>query len=390
MIISKVETNTTVGPVLTNGKRTVVLHIIKSLGRGGAEMLLPETLAKHNQSQYEFHYIYFLPWKDQVVGDIERENGIVTCIPAKNNIQIFGKTGAIVQYIKTHKVQIIHCHMPWAGVIGRIAGRLAKVPVVYTEHNKWERYHKATYFFNKYSFSSQAKVLAVSGEVANSIQKHYHKNTPAIQVLRNGINIDKFSRDIQMEPLVRSLYNIPETAIVIGITCVFRKQKRLTTWLEVAKQLHNVFTDVHFIIVGDGVLKEEVYAKAKALDMHNYLHFAGLQAEVRPYLQAMDIFMMTSEFEGLPVALLEAMSMRCMPACTAAGGIGELIQDGENGVLVPIEEPEQLINKLSEYILYPEKIKAAAQHARQTVASNFSIQTMVAALENTYEEVVAG
>lgn len=153
--------------------------------------------------------------------------------------------------------------------------------------------------------------------------------------------------------------------------------------------MHDVFACVHFIIVGDGVLKEEVHAKARALSMRNYLHFAGLQADVKPYLQAMDIFMMTSEFEGLPVALLEAMSMRCMPACTAAGGIGELIQDGVNGILVPVETPDLLVNKISEYLLHPEKIEKAGQRARQTVADNFSIQTMVAALENTYEEVIA-
>lgn len=222
-------------PALERNKRTVILHIIKSLGRGGAEMLLPETLAKHNLSRYEFHYIYFLPWKNQVVGDIEQAHGIVTCIPANNNVQIFSRIGAIVQYIKKHNVQVVHCHMPWAGVIGRIAGRLTKVPVVYTEHNKWERYHKATYFFNKYSFARQAKVLAVSGDVAASIQKHYHKSIPAIEILRNGINIEKFSRAENTTLNVRSLFYIPQTAVVIGITCVFRRQKRLTVWLESSK-----------------------------------------------------------------------------------------------------------------------------------------------------------
>ncbi len=375
---------------VATGRRTVVLHIIKSLGRGGAEMLLPETLAKHDQSLYEFHYIYFLPWKNQVAGDIEKEGGIVTCLPANNNVQIIGKIGAVLKYIRKYNVQLIHCHMPWAGVLGRIAGKLAKVPVVYTEHNTWERYHKATFLFNKLSFSAQAKVLAVSGEVAASIHKFYNKNIPEIKVLRNGINTEKFSGESLNNLSAKDGLGIPAGALVIGITCVFRKQKRLTVWLEIAKQLHNLFNDIHFIIVGDGVLKEEVFAKAKELEMHSYLHFAGLQAEVRPYLQAMDIFMMTSEFEGLPIALLEAMSMGCMPACTAAGGIAELITNGKNGVLVPVEEPAMLVKKLSEYIFYPEKIKVAAKLARQTVATGFSMQTMVQQLEETYREVVAG
>ena len=110
-----------------------VLHIIKSLGRGGAEILLPETLRQHDKSSYEFHYIYFLPWKNQVVGEIEKEGGVVTCIPAKNNLQIISKARKIAQYVRQHDVRLIHCHLPWAGIVGRIVGALTKIPVIYTE-----------------------------------------------------------------------------------------------------------------------------------------------------------------------------------------------------------------------------------------------------------------
>ena len=123
-----------------------VLHIIKSLGRGGAEILLPETLRQHDKSIYEFHYIYFLPWKNQVVGEIEQEGGVVTCIQAKNNLQIISKVWKIVEYVKKNNIKLIHCHLPWAGIVGRLAGAITKIPVIYTEHNKWERYHKATFW----------------------------------------------------------------------------------------------------------------------------------------------------------------------------------------------------------------------------------------------------
>src|SRR5947199_308355 len=118
-----------------------VLHIIKSLGRGGAEMLLPETLKLHNQQHFEFHYIYFLPWKDQMVNGIVAVGGKVTCLAASNNIKLMFKAGQVVRYVHEHKIEIIHAHLPWAGVVARLAGRLAGVPVVYTEHNKQERYH---------------------------------------------------------------------------------------------------------------------------------------------------------------------------------------------------------------------------------------------------------
>src|SRR5687768_3354801 len=97
-----------------------VLHIIKSLGRGGAETLLPETLIKHYQVTFQFHYIYFIPWKDQMVGAIRAAGGEVTALPATNNLAIMAKIPAIVKYVRKHKIRLIHCHLPWAGITGRI------------------------------------------------------------------------------------------------------------------------------------------------------------------------------------------------------------------------------------------------------------------------------
>jgi len=365
-----------------------ILHIIKSLGRGGAEMLLPETLSIHDKKRYEFHYIYFIPWKYQMVEAIEKEGGKVTCFSAKNNLRIILKARKISAYVKRNNIQLIHCHLPWAGIVGRIVGKMTGIPVVYTEHNKWERYHKLTYYLNKMSFINQERVIAVSEDVANSIRKFHHNNRPAIQVVSNGINTEKYTYSNENTRDIRKELNIPSQATVIGITCVFRKQKRLDIWLDVAKALHEKHPELHFIIVGDGILKKEIHQKSQLLEMHAYLHFVGLQSETRPYLQAVDIFMMVSEFEGLPIALLEAMSMGCMPACTDAGGIPELVKDNSNGILVPVNEPMQLINRLSELFQQPEKIKMMGDAARKTVIQSFSMQKMVSELENIYDNLI--
>jgi glycosyltransferase involved in cell wall biosynthesis len=370
-------------PIKNN--RVGILHIIKSLGRGGAEILLPETLRKHDKQKYQFHYIYFLPWKNQVVSEIQQEGGTVLCLPANNNFEIMLKVRQIIAYVKKHNIQLIHCHLPWAGIVGRLAGNITGVPVVYTEHNKWERYHRITYFLNKLSFSNQQKVIAVSGEVANSIKKNYHRKKPEVQVVLNGIDTDKFSKCLPDEGDIRKELRIPDGAIVIGISCVFRIQKRLPLWLEIAHMLHEKHPQAYFIIVGDGVLRKEVHQKAETLGTEKYVHFAGMQTDTRYYLKAMDIFMMCSEFEGLPIALLEAMSMGCMPASTAAGGISELIEDGVNGVLVPVTDPMQLVNRLSEYLQHPKQIAIMKVAARETVIRSFSMQKMVNELEAIYD-----
>lgn len=378
----------TVLQVAPAGKAIPVLHIIKSLGRGGAEVLLPESLHKHDKEKFQFHYLYFLPWKNQVVAEIEQAGGMVSCIPANNNIQILMQVRKVVAYVKRHNIRLIHCHLPWAGILGRIVGRLTGVPVVYTEHNKWERYHRLTYYLNKWSFAGQEQVIAVSGEVARSIKAHYKKQRPLVQVVENGIDTSKFapvqtfSRDIRRE------LDIPAKAIVIGIACVFRAQKRLTAWLEIASLLKARHPGIHFIIAGDGVLRNEVFQKAKALQLGGCLHFPGLQTDIRPWLKAMDIFMMSSEFEGLPIALLEAMSMGCLPACTGAGGIPEVIRDNGNGILVPVHQPLQLADRIAALLKQPLLLAEMQLAARQTVINYFSMQKMVAHLETIYDKIL--
>jgi glycosyltransferase involved in cell wall biosynthesis len=209
-----------------------------------------------------------------------------------------------------------------------------------------------------------------------------------VQVVANGADTAKYARSLTVENDIRKELNIPATATVIGITCVFRVQKRLGTWLEIARALHAKHPDTFFIIVGDGPLRDEINAKAKALGTDKYVFFAGLQAETRPYFTAMDVFMMSSEFEGLPIALLEAMSMNCVPACTAAGGIPEVIKDGVNGVLVPVQQPMQLVDRLSQLIQQPDRVAQMKEAARQTVIDSFSMKKMVGELEVIYNDLI--
>src|SRR5687768_5750870 len=102
-------------------------------------MLLPETLRLHNKDEFEFHYIYFLPWKDQLVEALTQNGGRVKCFAANDNIRLILKARLVAAYVKEHKIQLIHAHLPWAGILARIVAKLTNVPVVYTEHNKQER-----------------------------------------------------------------------------------------------------------------------------------------------------------------------------------------------------------------------------------------------------------
>lgn len=364
-------------------KRKKILHIIKSLGRGGAETLLPETLKLHDKEKFEFHYIYFLPWKDQMVEALKGNGGRVTCIPASNNAQIMLKVGEVIRYIRENDIQLIHCHLPWAGMVGRLVHRMTGLPVLYTEHNKQERYHVLTRWMNKLTFNWQSLAIAVSHDVADSIVNHIHPKVP-IRTILNGVNTGYFQRDSEAGAEMKKNLGIPEDAIVIGTVAVFRFQKRLKEWLEVFANASQSNPNLYGIMVGDGPLKSELESYRAQLGLMDKVIMPGLQTEVKPYYSAMDIFMMTSVFEGLPIALLEAMSMGCAIATTDAGGIREVINHHESGVMVSVENWKQLEGELDNLINDHDGRMTLGQAARKRVKETFGLERMVKELEELY------
>jgi glycosyltransferase involved in cell wall biosynthesis len=365
-----------------------VFHLIKSLGRGGAEMLLPETLRHADRERFAYDYGFFLPSKRALVPALEIQGASVVCFGAANNASILLAASRVARHVRRLNADLIHCHLPIAGVVGRIAGKLARIPVVYTEHNLQERYNPITRRLNLATWRWQERVVAVSGDVAESIRNHASARIP-VEVVRNGVDVDRFDRD-RSDAAVRSALNIPPGAPVVGTVAVFRVQKRLDDWLKAARILRTRHPTIHFVLVGDGPLRGELLTKAAALDLDDCIHWPGLQQDVRPYLAAMDVYLISSMFEGLPVALLEAMSMRCAVVATAVGGIPEVIRDGQNGFLVEPGRPERLAEVTSTVLGTPAALARCGAAARRTVEDGFSIQRMTRALEGTYLDVMRG
>ncbi|MCG9970420.1 glycosyltransferase [Christiangramia crocea] len=363
-----------------------VLHIIKSLGRGGAEMLLPETLGLHSE-KFEFHYIYFLPWKNQMVKEIEGKGGKVTCIPAKNNIELIFKYPALIDYCQKNNIQLIHAHLPWSGFLARLIFKKTGIPVVYTEHNIQERYHKVTKLLNKLSFNWQSAALGVSADASRSINENINPHIP-VKTLLNGVNTDKFKRNPKKGTEMRKQYNIPAEAVVIGNIAVFREQKNLPAWLKAFKIIVDQNPDVYGILVGAGPEELKIKALSKDHGLESRLVFPGLQTDTVSYFSAMDIFMMSSSFEGLPVALLEAMSMECAIVSTAAGGVKEVVLDGESGMLCEVNDHQRLAEQCLKVINDQAFLKKLQKAARTRVMDSFSMRNMVNELESTYISVL--
>jgi glycosyltransferase involved in cell wall biosynthesis len=427
-------------------KRIKVLHLIKSLGRGGAEKLIPETALIHDREKFEFHCLYFYQQKQNIVDELEAAGIQVHLIPS-GNLGLFFQVKKVKEFVEAQQFDILHAHLPWAGILARFVGQRLAIPIVYTEHNTWERYNKLSYWGNRLTFKHQDVAIAVSNEVAlsmqlNSIFDPYKRGGRLhVKVVQNGVNTEEFRREgqrtkgegqdwnsevegiqvptlrsenrtdttgsrevqksenrtgafsrsssvhkTQHEDLRRKL-GIPDTAPVIGKVAVFRTQKRLWLWIDVALRILEKHPHVHFLLVGDGEWKARIEKQIQESGKGEHFHLVGVQKHVIPYLSLMDIYLSSSEFEGLPIAMLEAMSCEVPVVATRAGGIGEVIQHGVQGYLTEIEDWEKLEEYCLRLLTNQELHREMALAARERVIEKFSMVRMVCELEGIYREV---
>lgn len=407
--------------------------------------MIPETAKAHNQDRFEFFCLYFYHQENNIVNELEEAGIKVQLIPA-GNLALFFQVGKVQGFVQAHQIDIIHAHLPWAGILSRLVGEKLKVPIVYTEHNTWDRYNSISYWGNRLTFKKQDMAIAVSNEVALSMQLNsmldpYRRGGRLkVKVIQNGVNTEGFRRmgesesqlnsksvslsksksvnqfnsesveeklinqstDLQINQStikeisppssrrndnLKALLGIPQSSPVIGKVAVFRSQKRLWIWVDVALKILETCPETHFLLVGDGEWRERILEQIDKSGKARNFHWVGVQTEVLPYLSIMDIYLSTSEFEGLPIAMLEAMSCEVPVVATSAGGIGEMVQHGKQGFLTAIEDYADLAGHCIELLQNPELQSQFAQAARERVVQEFSMKRMVQELEGVYEEV---
>lgn len=367
-------------------ERKRILHVIKGLGRGGAERLLLSTI-KHHHKEYSFDIVYFLSEKKHLEDELRSLGCHVFCIHSKNVFQIILNIPKLVQLLKRNQYDLIHAHLPWSGIAARVSGKITGTPVVYTEHNVFSRYNKLTQFFSKLTFHYQSYVIAVSDEVGYSLRKLVKPNVPVV-VIQNGVDVVEFDSKKFSANHLRKTYNLPQEACIIGTVTALTRQKRIDRWLQIALEISLLIPEAYFVIVGDGVLRDELERQAKPLIEKNKLHFAGATSNPASWMACMDIFLMSSDFEGLPVALLEAMSMRCVPVATRVGGIPGIIETDVNGLLYEPADTISAVSGIVSLMDHNEHRLLMAAHARDTIELNFSIKKMVASLEKIYSSLI--
>jgi len=379
-----------------------VLVLIKGLGLGGAERLLVDSLPFLDRSRFDYHVAYLLPWKRFLVPELESAGIPVHCLGGMWNSSEGSQASSweavallpqalrrLLMLQRRERFDVIQADLPVAGILARVAGRLSSVPVVYTEHNLQERYHSVTRWANAATYAWNRRVLAVSGEVAESIGRRGLVERTRVVTLMNGVPVEQVRAEAAQGHDVRRELNIPEDHLVVGTVAVLRSQKRLTDWFQVAARVAAERPHVTFLLVGGGPLEAEVRTLVESLGLSPRVRMPGFRADGRRLMGTMDVFLMTSEFEGLPIALLEAMTLGKPVVSTRVGGIPEVVETGVTGLLAPVGALDELTSSVTRLLDDASLRTRLGAAGAAKVESEYHVQRRVRAIENLYDEVLA-
>jgi glycosyltransferase involved in cell wall biosynthesis len=358
---------------------------------GGAERLVETAIPYFDRDRFDYEVAYCLPRKNDVIPALEKAGIPVFCLNFRTDYDVRAMY-RLLRLLRERNPRILHLHLPYTGILGRVIGRLAGVEaIVYTEHNVMEKYRPLTRWLNQFTYPMNAKIIAVSGEVDRSITRHLIARSTDHTIIRNGIALNH--RDQISDPpdeIKRSL-GIPAGHQVVGNVAHIRPEKGHEYLLRTAALVLARRPAVSFVIVGrekEGGEIQRLEELAGTLGIRNNVIFTGFRQDVPRLVSIFDVFVLSSLFEGLPLALLEAMVMGKPAVATSVGGIPEVIQDGVNGFLVPPGNPEALAEKTIRLLEDEALRKDISRRAALTVRDGFDIGSMVKKVEQVYNEVL--
>jgi glycosyltransferase involved in cell wall biosynthesis len=289
----------------------------------------------------------------------------------------------IEEYIQSEAIDVVHTHGYKADLYGFLAAWRSGKPVVATCHN-WVGGTTALGIYNhldRLALKKFSALAAVSDEVA---QRLLDSGVPAekIKIIANCIDVQAYEHG---QPLP-ALSCVGEK--VVGMVARLDLQKGFEYLLRAVRELCNTMNGFKVVIVGEGPDRPAIEAMVQEYGLQSSVILAGQQSDMPGVYAAMDIFVLPSLNEGLPMTILEAMAASKPVVATRVGAIPKVINDGENGLLVNPRNSEALRNALASLLCDPEKCRRMGEKAHDWVSRNYTSEAMALKYRQLYEEVL--
>jgi glycosyltransferase involved in cell wall biosynthesis len=301
----------------------------------------------------------------------------------------------LFRLIRQYRPHIVHTHTAKAGVVGRIAARLARVPIVihtYHGHVLSGYFGPATSAFYRRLetwLSGVTDVLvAVSESVRDDLVSLGVAPANRFRVVPLGLELERFRQRLPRGRL-REGAAIPDEAPLVGAVGRLVPIKDLATFLRAARQVRESRPDCHFAIVGDGSERVALEAESRALGLDGNVRFLGWRRDLDVVFGDLDVVVNSSLNEGTPVSLIEALAASRPVVATRVGGTPDLLREGAHGFLVPPADPQSLAAAILRALEAPDDAVARARRGQAHVLAQHNVSRLLDDLDALYRERLA-
>ncbi len=375
-----------------------VMHIVNDLGYGGAQKSILELVRRIDRTI--FHPVVGLwgkRWGHAMIRFFAESDIEVVDFGARRKFDLKALY-AMYKYLAENSFDILHTHLFLMHGLGRIAGKLARIPrIVSTHHNLRQANHPLLGVLEKATLPFCDATISVS----SAAQETYFRKSEMFSAralfsgrkhftIYNSVDTDEIKRRVKKA-------NVEQTRFDLGLTdnyvfiCVGRlhPHKGYTYLIRALDQLRKIHPDVRLLIAGDGVLRAELAEETAARGLGNYINFLGYRDDVYELLKCSDALVQPSVFEGFGLASAEAMACGLPVISTNLPSIAEVVLHGATGILVPPEKPAALAKAMQNFIENKNLANTYGVNGKKRVEEIFSSKVVTRQYETLYQTLAA-
>jgi glycosyltransferase involved in cell wall biosynthesis len=290
--------------------------------------------------------------------------------------------------VRAREIDIIHAHDYKTNLLAWLVARTEKVLTLSTAHG-WtghSRREQVYYYFDKRLLARFDQVIAVSREIQTELIRT-GVSLGRLAVVLNGIDARLFRRCRSEESRRRSALGLSADQVVIGAVGRLEPQKRFDILIDVFAELRGQNPNLRLVIAGDGSLRSSLQRQVDRLQLQSVCQLIGHTRDVAGIHHAFDLFVQSSDYEGTPNAVLEAMALETPLVATDVGGTADLVRHGIDGLVVSPGNDGGLRDAIAAILANPTAAAMRAAAARRRVETELSFETRMAAVESIYDSL---
>jgi glycosyltransferase involved in cell wall biosynthesis len=377
--------------------RIKVAHVVTRLDFGGAQQNTLATVRGLDRARFD---VLLVCGEGGFFDGEVRADGRIRTIFLDSLVREIAPLRDLLAFLELWKIfqserpSVVHTHSSKAGILARLAAALAGVPViVHTYHGFGFRDRQNTLVKSAYVLLERlcarvtSRLVYVSRSNAQYAERHGLGPSKDATVIRSGVRLSDFPAAVDAAKLKMSSGIGMHKPVVVSIGNL-KPQKNAGDFVAAAAKVSARYPEARFVYIGDGPQRRALEAKAFSLGLEGKLTFLGWRRDGAQWLAASDVFALTSLWEGLPRALVEALRTGLPAVCYATDGVVDVLRDGENGFLVPPGDVDALAERLARLLEDDGLRRRLGAAAAASIGPEFDIDAMVRAQETLYDSLL--